>query len=142
MIRVNVAAVILQADQVLLVEFDDDSGLHYNLPGGGVGAGETLVEAVQREVWEEAGALVEVGRLLHVWEYVPARENQRYGTTHKVGLIFAATLRAGSVPHFTATPDAHQTGVCWKPLADLATLETVSFFGAHVLAALRQNGLY
>ena len=32
-IRLNVAAVIVREDKILLVEFDDETGLHYNLPG-------------------------------------------------------------------------------------------------------------
>ena len=35
-IRVRASALIIQNDAILLVEFDDENGLHYNLPGGGV----------------------------------------------------------------------------------------------------------
>jgi 8-oxo-dGTP diphosphatase len=139
MIRLNVAALIVRDEQVLLVEFDDETGLHYNLPGGGVEEGETLTDAVQREAWEEAGAKVDVGRLLLVWEYVPARENFKYGTTHKVGLIYECVLQAGSEPHFTPQHDAHQTGVGWLPVAKLAEVETVKYFGEQLLHALRHR---
>ncbi|MCA9912487.1 MAG: NUDIX domain-containing protein, partial [Anaerolineae bacterium] len=71
-IRLNVAAVIVRHDALLLVEFDDETGLHYNLPGGGVEEGETLHQALRREVREETHAeLAEIGRLLLAWEYVP-----------------------------------------------------------------------
>jgi 8-oxo-dGTP diphosphatase len=136
MIRLNVAALIVRDEQVLLVEFDDDSGLHYNLPGGGVEEGETLAEAVRREALEEAGANVDVGRLLLVWEYIPAQENFRYGTTHKVGLIYECVLQTGSEPYFPAQPDSHQTGVRWLPLAKLAEVETVNYFGKALLNVL------
>jgi 8-oxo-dGTP diphosphatase len=39
---------------VLLVEFNDETGLHYNLPGGGVEPGESVIEALEREVRENA----------------------------------------------------------------------------------------
>jgi 8-oxo-dGTP diphosphatase len=136
MIRLNVAALIVRDEQVLLIEFDDESGLHYNLPGGGVEEGETLADALQREAWEEAGAKIDVGRLLLIWEYVPVRENYRHGTTHKVGLIYECVLQAGSEPHFPAQPDTHQTGVRWLPLAKLAEVETVNYFGEALLHAL------
>src|SRR5687767_189484 len=35
MIRVNVAAAIVRENQILAIEYDDESGLNYNLPGGG-----------------------------------------------------------------------------------------------------------
>ena len=91
MIRVNVAAAIVRENQILAIEYDDDSGLHYNLPGGGVEEGELLTEALAREVREEAGVEIEPGPLLITWEYEPARENFRYGTQQKIGLIYAAT---------------------------------------------------
>lgn len=48
-IRVGVNAAIVRDQAILLVEFDDaQSGLHYNLPGGGVHAGETLHAALRR----------------------------------------------------------------------------------------------
>lgn len=35
-IRVSVRAVIVRDGAILLSEYDDENGLHYNLPGGGV----------------------------------------------------------------------------------------------------------
>ncbi len=34
-IRLRASALVIENDSILLVEFDDESGLHYNLPGGG-----------------------------------------------------------------------------------------------------------
>ncbi|MGG3805145.1 NUDIX domain-containing protein [Metabacillus fastidiosus] len=59
-IRVRTSALIIQDNKVLLVEFKDENGLHYNLPGGGVESGETLVESVKREALEEASVHIEV----------------------------------------------------------------------------------
>jgi hypothetical protein len=63
-IRIGVRGLIVKHDAVLLIEFDDENGLHYNLPGGGVQPGESLVEALQREAKEEACIEIEIGRLL------------------------------------------------------------------------------
>ncbi|NIK78829.1 ADP-ribose pyrophosphatase YjhB (NUDIX family) [Paenibacillus castaneae] len=48
--RLRAGALILKDEAILLIEFknDHDDGVHYNLPAGGVEAGETLVEAVIR----------------------------------------------------------------------------------------------
>jgi 8-oxo-dGTP diphosphatase len=136
MIRVNVAAAIVRENQILAIEYDDESGLHYNLPGGGVEEGETLEEAVLREVREEAGVEVEIGRLLMVWEYVPTRENFRYGTQHKVGLIYEAHLLSGQEPDVTHRYDSHQTGVHWLPLEQVVHVETINLLGARLLESL------
>jgi len=62
-IRVRACALIIENDSILLVEFKDENGLHYNLPAGGVELNESVVEAVRREAMEEASVDVEVGPL-------------------------------------------------------------------------------
>ena len=136
-IRVCASAAILQEGALLLVEYQDESGLHYNFPGGGVEAGESLHEAACREAWEEAGAEVTVGRLLLTWEYVPSHYAERYGPTPKVGFLFACTLKPGSVPSMPDPPDCDtQTGIRWVPLADLPDLPLLPQVGSRLREAL------
>jgi 8-oxo-dGTP diphosphatase len=40
--RIRACALIIEKDCVLLVEFEDEHGLHYNLPAGGTEPGESL----------------------------------------------------------------------------------------------------
>ena len=77
--RIGVSAVIVRDDAILLVAFDDQLGYHFNLPGGGVELGESLHEALHREVREETNAAVEIGRLLLVGEYMPMQHNNKHG---------------------------------------------------------------
>lgn len=70
-IRVRAGAIIIENKAILLVEFNDENGLHYNVPGGGVETEETVIEAVRREVREEVQAEIEVGPLAFVYEYSP-----------------------------------------------------------------------
>ena|SRR5579864_8339053 len=136
-IRVNACAVIVRDGAILLAEFDDETaGLHYNLPGGGVDPGEPLHAAVRREVREETGAKVTVGRLLLVWEYVPAHHAYKYGDRHKIALCFQCELVPGSEPHFPIQPDRDQTGVCWLPLADLPNAPLIPKIGDRLITAL------
>lgn len=56
-LTMGVRAIIVDGERVLLIRHSYVGGWH--LPGGGVGKGETLVEAMKREVREEVGLAVE-----------------------------------------------------------------------------------
>lgn len=118
-IRVRAGAVIIENGSILLIEFNDKNGLHYNLPAGGVEPNETVIEAVQREVKEEAAVDVEVGSLAFVYEYAPHLNSNKYGTTHSLGLMFECKIKNGFAPKLPANPDPNQTGVKWVPLSEL-----------------------
>lgn len=140
-IRVGVSAAILRDEAILLVEFGGEWSRHFNFPGGGVEPGESLHEALRREVCEETGADVAVGRLLLVWEYLPSRFADQYGTTQKVGLLFHCELLAGNEPRLPPEPDPNQVGVRWVPLGDLATtplLPNIPVLEERLRAALRE----
>jgi len=66
---VGVGAVVVSRLGVLLVErgAPPAQGL-WSIPGGAVELGETLSQAVAREVWEETAVRVEVGPLVEVVE--------------------------------------------------------------------------
>ena len=138
-IRVGVNAAIIRGGEILAVEFEDESGYHLNLPGGGVDVGESLHEALVREVREETCLEVAVGRLLLVWEYEPTRYAGRYGPTHKLGLVFLCEPRAGSEPRLPDIPDAHQVGVRWVPLATLAAAPLLPAIGQRLVRAIQDR---
>lgn len=121
-IRVRASALIIERDSVLLIEFNDENGLHYNLPAGGVEPGESIIQAVKREAKEEASVDVEVGPLVFVYEYAPHVNSFKYGSVHSLGLIFACRLTADFTPKMPAKPDLNQTGVKWVPLSELESV--------------------
>lgn len=140
-IRLNVAAVIVRDDRILLVEFDEENGLHYNLPGGGVEVGESVYEALRREVLEECHAEVDtIGAMLTAWEYIGAKEDGKYGEGHKVALAFPCTLKAGSEPNFPSNPDAHQTGIRWVALDQLHWVNLVPDIAARLVPRIKDGG--
>ena len=59
-------AAVFRDGRVLLIR-REDSGL-WALPGGLVEVGETLAEAAQRELWEEANVKGKATRLLGIWD--------------------------------------------------------------------------
>jgi 8-oxo-dGTP diphosphatase len=63
--RVAVSALIFVDHRVLLAHRRDIDW--WNLPGGAVEAGETVDEALHREVYEETGLEVEIGQLVGVY---------------------------------------------------------------------------
>lgn len=63
--RVGVYAVIFEGAKVLLALRRDI--VWWNLPGGGMEPGETVEEAMRREVREETGLEVEVERVIGVY---------------------------------------------------------------------------
>lgn len=123
-IRINANAAVIKDDKILVIEFKDENGIHYNLPGGGVDVGESIEKAVQRECLEEACAEVTVGRLLLVWEYVPSLHGFKYGPRQKIGHIFECHLKEGCKPCMPKKPDAQQIGVKWISLSEITSSQS------------------
>ncbi len=96
-VRASVSAVIVR-DGRLLLGRRADSG-EWGLPGGSVELGETVTAALEREVREETGLEVTVGRLIGVYSD-PRLQVVRYPdgrVWHYVNLCFACAPRGGSL---------------------------------------------
>ena len=119
-IRVRPTALIIENDSILLVEYKDEEGVHYNLPGGGAEPGESVTEGVRRELMEETMLEANVGPIAFVYEYVPHLNRVDPGSdVHTLYLVFECIPIEGSNPRFPDHPDGDQSGVRWIPLAEL-----------------------
>ena len=72
--RIRAGVIVVDGDSMLLVQHQDDDSFGgepwWVTPGGGVEGEESLTECVQREVLEETGLSVELGRIAYVSVFV------------------------------------------------------------------------
>jgi len=115
--EVAVGAVAVLDDCLLVVRRGHGPGAgEWSVPGGRVEAGETLHEAVVREVWEETGVEVVVDRFLG-WV-------ERLGDDHHFVILdfVVGLLDPDAVP--VAGDDAAE--VAWVPLHELSEIRLVA----------------
>ena len=120
-IRNSAKAIVINHGQILLNRCTSRFGEYYALPGGGQNPGETLQEAVQRELLEETGYRVKPLRLSGIYESVADRTGTEDGCLcHKIYFIFVCRLMD---PH-PARPTEHdkfQIGLDWVDLQKIRT---------------------
>jgi ADP-ribose pyrophosphatase YjhB (NUDIX family) len=111
----GVGGILLDGDQVLLVRRGrpPQQGL-WSIPGGAVELGETLVEAVAREVREECGLEIRALELVEVFERV-IRDQAGEVEYHYVLMDYLCELQGGTL---AAGDDAAEAA--WVPLGRLA----------------------
>lgn len=76
--NVTVAAVIERDGKFLLVEEETTEGLMFNQPAGHLEKGETLLEGVAREVWEETAYRFAPEALLGIYHWEHPRKDITY----------------------------------------------------------------
>jgi 8-oxo-dGTP diphosphatase len=116
---IAVGAFVFKDGQVLLVRRGKMPGRgKWSIPGGAVELGETLRDAVAREVREETGVDIEVGPLALILEPVVRDENEKI-QFHYVIVDFSARWLAGEPHGETDVLEAR-----WAKFAELDDLET------------------
>lgn len=130
-----VSAAIIRDGKVLVVRRARKPALSlYSLPGGVVETGETLAEAVTREVREETALTIAPVALAGHREVI-VRDADGRAERHFVILCFAARWLAGEPVLNEELDDAR-----WIDPAALATLETTEGLAEIVAAAVMLAG--
>lgn len=104
-LRLSVSAVVRpdgDPERVLLVRRSDNA--HWGLPGGYVERGESVAEATRREVREETGYEIEVGRLVGVYSD-PATQVIAYAPDRRVQAVNLCFEAVAGRPGTPTTPD-------------------------------------
>ena len=100
--RIRVSALLRWNDRILLCRHEKPGKEYWLLPGGGVHSGESLVDALNRELSEEVGIDEELaveGPVAIVDSISPVRS---FAAKHVVHIIFAADLGGRSLETVTS----------------------------------------
>jgi ADP-ribose pyrophosphatase YjhB (NUDIX family) len=128
--RIRVSAILRWQGRVLLCRQEKPGKEYWLLPGGGVDGGETLIEALRRELREELGVEADVqfeGPVAIVDSIAPKSQHSR---KHVVHIIFAADLSHRSLSDVETKDAAVKGARLFAPeeLADVVLHPPISRF--------------
>lgn len=129
--RIRVACIAVREDMILLVRHLKDGQSYWMLPGGGVDYGETLVEALVREVREETGVEVRPVRLALFNDTIAPE-----GGRHVVNLCFTADIVGGTL---SKGVDARVVEAAWAPVDELDRLPFRPAVGSELKRMIRDG---
>lgn len=123
--RPSVYALVIQDDKVLLSPQWDG----YDLPGGGVKLGETFEEALAREVQEETGLVVEMGKLITSQTSFFKLPNHEDEFVHSILNYYQAHVIGGTLSD-EGFDEHEKKYVQLAEWVDIAKIDTIKFYSS------------
>ncbi len=132
---VGVGAVIVDAERVVIVRRGRPplQG-EWSLPGGAVDVGETLASAVQREVLEETGLVVDVGAIVDVLDRIHMNHDGRV-EYHYVLIDYLCSVIGGELEAQSDAADARWVSRAQLPAFGVSAAAIAVIDKAFALAA-------
>ena len=129
------AVIVDEQDRILLALWNEGPEPLWSLPGGGVEITETVEEGAVREVREESGYEVELGRVLGVDTLVVppderTRQRDRGRWFRGIRVVFEGTVVGGQL---RKEVDGSTDEARWIPLAEVPELPRVELVDAALL---------
>ncbi|HYF61585.1 MAG TPA: NUDIX domain-containing protein [Herpetosiphonaceae bacterium] len=117
---VRVAGVIDRAGMLLTHQAEERGRVYNALPGGHLEAGETSAACLERELMEEFGVEITVGRLLYVAEGMFMGGRKHPKLKHEIVFYYRAALRDPAAE--VRSLEAPRIVARWLPLDGLESL--------------------
>lgn len=89
-LRIRVGAVLIENNRMLLIAHKKDGEVYWMLPGGGVNVGESLEDALKRELLEELNISVKVNAVSFLSDSI-----HPFGKRHIVNICFLCSHLSG-----------------------------------------------
>jgi 8-oxo-dGTP pyrophosphatase MutT (NUDIX family) len=135
------ALVVDPADRVMLVCADDELGVWWTTPGGGIEAGETDQQALARELVEELGLRdFELGPLIWTREHRLVNPRRWGRQTERHYLVRIGTFEPAPTLGAEALAEEGATDARWFTVEELHGLVTGPRRLAHLVADMLENG--
>ncbi len=133
--RPSIYGIIILDEKILLVPQWDG----YDFPGGGVNIGETLDEALAREVWEETGLRVKRDKLVSCTEDFFLKLQSRR-PSHSILLYYTCKDISGTVStdNFDEEEKTYSKKAEWIPIADVPKLKIKFYNPVDSLAIIQK----
>lgn len=136
-IVVAVGAIVTDGERILLIQRGHPPGEGlWSIPGGRVELGETLPQALRREIQEECGLDVAVGDVAIVLDRI-SRDAAGALRSHYLILDFWATPVGSVVPEVRAADDARDAG--WYTLDQIRQLPTTNKLADYLEEVVRRR---
>ena len=131
----GVAAVTFHNDKILLVIRGKSPSLgKWGIPGGVVEVGETVEQAVVREVFEETNVVVKPVKLITVFNSI-SRDSEGKVRIHYVLIEYLCEYVSGEVKAASDAPDAK-----WVPFREMDSIDMMESTRSFVKQVAEQEG--